>query len=649
MYEDRVEPPRPLLTSLILVLLGCALACGAPTPPADSTDNDHDDVAFALEAAETALRPAVRKRLLNDEHVSRGARPVALASNGQSYMVITAQGWRIQGGGLLRTSDVADASVVAAVDDAFVVGSGVRNRVWIVPPKPLDPVRSVSLPVPGVTAVSAADNLFDVGGVDGDVVTFRDETLLSWCPASTVGLGISSLVRLPHHLVALSSLRHRVVVFPLEEDGDDAGAPVCTGGRSFEFDGLLFSLVAREDEEGAVDVVVSGVEDHPLDRRGGSFGNIDSFAFGLRFTADDVIRVWERNLSNEGVVNGIALVAKDDLVLVVGKGSGRRAWLDRADGRVVAVTDGPAGIGAAALVFEGDDEALAFVNVIDGTLTVDGVLVDLEGPKDGRSDAEKLGERLVFTTMMAPQQSSRGILSRFTCETCHLGGGVDGRVHQTGRVDDEGHAVTATTKPLWGLFQNPPLFTRAMDRSVSVMVHAEFKVANRNSPQHPWFSAAGKSPEDLRSAVVAFFASFDPPPNPRRFARKSFRDDEARGFLLFQQRCIACHAGRVFADSEEAADFDVEAAVWSGALVWGRSGFADTGVRPKVHDEGARPSSLRGIGTKTPLLTNGRHRDLETLLDAVRIDGGAVRHEGPQGQPLAPEEQRLLLSFLRLL
>ena len=74
----------------------------------------------------------------------------------------------------------------------------------------------------------------------------------------------------------------------------------------------------------------------------------------------------------------------------------------------------------------------------------------------------RMGEVLFFTTLISPHNSARGPLSRFTCETCHFEGYVDGRTHHTGRKD-----VRATTKPLLGLFNNRPHFSRALDRDLS--------------------------------------------------------------------------------------------------------------------------------------------------------------------------------------
>ncbi len=110
------------------------------------------------------------------------------------------------------------------------------------------------------------------------------------------------------------------------------------------------------------------------------------------------------------------------------------------------------------------------------------VRVDDAG-RGARSADSRLGEALLFTTLIAPWDRSDGRLSRFTCETCHFEGYVDGRTHFTGRGN-----VYATTKPLLGLFNNRPHFSRALDPDMTTMVNNEFRVAGARSDHDPWFS-----------------------------------------------------------------------------------------------------------------------------------------------------------------
>ncbi len=649
-----MKPPAAPWTSWCLAvgLLagGCekrAPAVVAANADAGVVDVDHDAVAAELEPFERALRPIVKKRFADRARADHGSDPVAVAVAHGVVGALLAGDNR-----LVTTSLDSDAirptlpfpSSLVADGDRFVVGSSVSGHLqWFGAGGDAD----VDVGVAGVVALAAKDGVVDAASTDGAVVSVKGGVVVGGCD---VGAGLASLVRLPHHLVALSALDHRVVVFNLD---DKTGAPRCASARAAQFKGLLYTAIAEEDAAGAVDVFIGGIEDADLDRSGGAFGNIDSFVFGVHVDGDVVTRTFSTNVGAHGVVTPRVLVKDTDTatVVVIGRGSGVWAWLDPKSGAVLrTVNDKP---GAVAAIITGDHQFVVANDLDDSVRHVGSAATRRSADAQAR-----LGEQLVFTTAMAPQQSSTGTSSRFTCEACHWQGGVDGRIHNTGRVDDDGHAITATTKPLFGLFQNPPLFSRALDRTVSLMVHAEFKVANKNTPQSPWFDlpasvdGAPHTATELRRAMIAFFASFDSPPNARAHGRSKFDDDERVGAAVFQTRCASCHQPRVFADDAASTVF-VEEAVFAGSAVWASDAHVDTGVRPLVHPAGARVSSLRGIARKTPLLTNGAARDLPALLQMVRVVDGQTKHASTNaatsGTPLPEPEQQALLTFLRLL
>jgi hypothetical protein len=296
-------------------------------------------------------------------------------------------------------------------------------------------------------------------------------------------------------------------------------------------------------------------------------------------------------------------------------------------------------------------------------------------PDDGsppRSNESRLGEALFFTTLMAPWDVSDGRLSRFTCETCHFEGYVDGRTHHTGRGD-----VQATTKPLLGLFNNRPHFSRALDRDMTTMVNNEFRVAGANSGHDPWFSLsvgqvpwdpelfAGKSelgPEALRLALMTFFIDFSHRPNPSVIGRSRWSADERVGAELFRDKCESCHEARLVADDASSrVPFDRwEGLVMAreGAIVWAHSDYEKTGVLPYVSESGARVVSLRRLYKKYPYFTNGSAKDLRAVLDLARFGEGHFFHEGGpapsvrSGQgatALSGDEKGYLLAFLDLL
>jgi hypothetical protein len=287
-------------------------------------------------------------------------------------------------------------------------------------------------------------------------------------------------------------------------------------------------------------------------------------------------------------------------------------------------------------------------------------------PEHAATTNERLGEALLFTTLMAPDNSTAGPLSRFTCETCHFEGAVDGRTHHTGRGQ-----VRATTKPLFGLFNNRPHFSRALDKDLTKVSHSEFRVAGAGSDRdpwsdlrvldHPWLQHLGisetrVSPLGQRRAVMEFLMRFSHRPNPHALERSGFSRQEKLGAELFQERCERCHQARLSSDVEESRQ---PAARWeefifseAGPIVWASDTYQATGVLPYVHELGARVPSLRRLERKWPFFTNGSARSLQQVLAAVRYDDQGFSHAAEQSAPahrLDEQQREALLQFLRLL
>jgi len=294
-------------------------------------------------------------------------------------------------------------------------------------------------------------------------------------------------------------------------------------------------------------------------------------------------------------------------------------------------------------------------------------VVSIAGAAPPRSVRSRLGELLFFTTMMSPWNSAAGKLSRFTCETCHHEGYVDGRVHYTGRGE-----VHATTRPLYGLFNNRPYFSRALDKTMTQMVHAEFRVANRHNGRDPWFALsraevpwldhvagapAELSPELLREAFMTFLMDFTHRENPAALDHPRFTELERAGAQTFRDRCAACHAARLLADDPGSlVPFERwESLVLSpaGPIVWSNAAYAKTGVTPYVHDLGARVPTLRRLYKKWPYFTNGSALSLPELLDRFASSPSATYHDGAPASAalvrLTADEKSALLAFLDLL
>ncbi|HWL87748.1 MAG TPA: hypothetical protein VNO21_18220, partial [Polyangiaceae bacterium] len=431
-------------------------------------------------------------------------------------------------------------------------------------------------------------------------------------------------------------------------------------------------------------IAAGGIENHPLDRTEGSFGFIDSFLFVVKAGR----RIAEINLSNHGVVTPKAVAIDGPSSFVVaGYGAPTLARVElMTDGEPrVEVVASPPGIRAIERMPQGwvGADPLLDAWVADGRV----VPVPDSGDAPARSVASRIGEALVFTTLMAPWNKSEGRLSRFTCEACHFEGYGDGRVHWTGRTDAQGARVVASTKPLYGLAANKPHFSRALDPDLAAVAMNEFRVANAKSDHDPWFALERRdfpwlgslgvtgdqlSPEELRRAFVAFLVDFTHRPNPRVVARdhardqvgpdhardqagrRKFTEDERHGAEAFRDACAGCHAPRLAADDPESAvPFERwESLIFSdsGPIVWGKAAYAKTGIVPYVNELGARVPSLRRLYAKRPYFTNGSAADLDVVIARARwADAGAFSHAGGEGRGLDDSMRRALRAFLELL
>jgi hypothetical protein len=493
-----------------------------------------------------------------------------------------------------------------------------------------------------------------------------------------VGLAPLALKRAGTWLVGGSALAHRVVAVPIKEDGalDDKNA------IHVDNDGPFWGFDARIDASGALLIAAGHVEDHPLDRSGGSFGYIDSFVRVVKIDASGAHLLREVNASEHAVVIPKALAFVDDeTLLAIGSGSGKALQLNIASGEIDDTIRALPGIVAVAVA---GNKVLGADPLLDAFVALDAeprpIFVE---PRDTKRGVDsKVGEALVFTTIMAPRQKSDAQLSRFTCEACHFEGGGDGRIHDTSRKNDDGHAILATTKPLLGLFNNKPLFTRAMDENLTQMAHAEFRVANANSTLDPWFAltladapwlsflgvTSTLQPPDLRRSLVAFLHDFTPRSNPHVIAKgpdataRKFDDVERHGAEVFRDRCASCHAPKLVGDDVSTAQSfkswerfvlsDNEPLTWSGDAK-----RVKTGIEPYVHAEGARPSSLRRISFKHPYFTNGTSTTLDDVVAKFRFTTNAAADEFFHNAPstrtdlasITPDDQRALVAFLRLL
>ncbi len=467
-------------------------------------------------------------------------------------------------------------------------------------------------------------------------------------------------------------LDHSITAYPL----DGRSLPLAAGAAVIRHDGPIWSMAALDTRAGLL-VALGGIEDHPLDRTGGSFGYIDSFVFLYRLSSAGAFeRLAAVNVSALGVLTpkAVVLEGRDGggaSLTVAGYGADRLAQLTWGDdlGKPPEITTRVAVPGIASLAIArgrmvGADPLLdAFTDL--GSMSSNATRLAAE-PGEPRPSADvSVGEALFFTNLMAPWTRSEGELSRFTCEACHFEGTVDGRTHHTGRGD-----VRATTKTLLGLGNDKPYFSRALDPDLATMVDNEFRVAGANSGHVPWFSASetglpwlpllAPGPSDLdalalRRALVTFLMEQSHRSNPAALSHASFTRLERAGAEVFEMRCEGCHSARFIADdpTTRVPRERWESLVLSheGPIVWARDGYEKTGVEPYVHELGARPPSLRRAYRKRPYFTNGSARSLRDVVERA----GAVRgrffhdHRPADAERIPAREVEGLLAFLDLL
>jgi hypothetical protein len=429
----------------------------------------------------------------------------------------------------------------------------------------------------------------------------------------------------------------------------------------------------RRPDNGQLLVAATGVENRPLDRSDGSFGYIDSFLYLYRVGHDGAQLQLALNLSERGVITAKWLAMSRDAatgeltVHATGYGGDRmfKAVFGpdlTAEPRRIDLA--PVAPGLTYLAVD-DDHYIGANALLDAWATPDRVTPIGEDQPSSRSVEVRVGEALFFTKLMAPWNRSEGHLSRFTCETCHYEGYIDGRVHYTGRGE-----VNAATKPLVGLFNNRPYFSRALDRSMAQMVDNEFRVANRHSNRDPWFVLRGDefpwleqlgpmpaelTPAFLRRSLMAFLMTFTHRTNPRVLHRQSFTREEQRGAALFRDHCERCHSARLVADQPRSR---VPFERWpelvfspTGPIVWASADYHKTGVTPYVHERGARVPSLRRLYKKWPYFTNGSALDLDEVLQRAAVVGPDFYHSAaPAGAVGLPDDaRRALAGFLTLL
>ena len=640
---------RPSLLAGSL-LLGCASGCGSASIESDAEPSEAELV------AEPVDREGARARLLAWETEQRESLDFAaiLASDGRfgadPYRLIALPDGRVAV--LLRGADRvslvdAEGTVLQSAatphdptdlvwrdGELLVVGTG-ETVVARYGENMLERRADIGLPdalAPRAIATAGARVwVVDEGQAPGELHELIESPEgFTLGPARPYCHGPIALHAEAGLLIGNCLLDHRLRVDKLNPDGSLADLDL-PGPRH---DGPIWSFeFGPPDGEGVRLLALTGVEDRPLDRSEGGFGYIDSFVFIYAVTLDEGgLPSFERrasvNTSELGVVTPKWSRWTSNGLLVAGYATAPFVTLSFAAG-----LDAPPQI-ETHTGLPGTTDAVSFA---DGSVLTANTLLDhllrwrpeelsqhaISTPDD-RDFEERLGEALVFTTAMAPTNDAIGSHSRFTCETCHFEGRSDGRVHFTGREfkDQQIHAVSKT---LFGLFPNRPYFSRALDRSTSKMADNEFRVSNHHSQLEPWFTLDAEmlpwlselpgwpgevDGETLRRAFMKFLLRYSTPSNPAARGRSEFTEIEIEGGRLFAQYCENCHQARLSTDDPSTrVEFENwETLIFSAnaPIVWASDAYAQTGIMPWVHPDGARVPSLRRLYLDWPYFTNGR-------------------------------------------
>lgn len=668
MRTAAVRPNRPTTAAAAgsaVALLSLLAACQRHREePADEPDRHSEELAQIRAVEDAALEETGGHATPWADR--SGADPVRIQAFGDGYLGLLASGQVVR----LDTAGMRTAAAKAppgargwaqSGDTLYVVGQGESavSRYSLVDGglSPLEPI-----------AVEGVTGFRDVARVGESTLLLSDpvgaalhtldlesgeRTNLRTCRGALGLESVSGSIG-TEFIVANCLLEHELVVFTVEDSALVEKATIV-------HDGPIWGAALRPASDG-LELVALGVENRPLDRTEGFFGYVDSFAFAYRVTAMGAVTAGPTfNLSEVGVVTPKSARFDGDMLVVTGYGSDRIAQLTDVFGDPRAETVvAPAGITE---LGGSVTHGIAADPLLDGWIVFDKGAwhrVAASSEPDGRSPSLRLGEALAFTTLMGPSNTSEGKMSRFTCETCHFEGRTDGRVHFTGRGE-----VHAATKTLRGLGANRPHFSRALDRSSTQMVNNEFKVVSKGTDQDPWFSLELEAnpwvrelwPDEdptaveLRIALLEFLAAFDPEKNPHTQGRTAFTPLERQGADVFADRCEHCHSARLITDD---ASTRLEQPAWeaeifgAGSIKWASEDRVKTDVKPYVHDEGARPPSLRRLWVKYPYFTNGSGRGLGDVLERIRF-GTDFSHDRERGEQLSHEERQALLAFLRIL
>jgi len=338
-----------------LLTLACLVGCSEPPPAAALVPAERgltQLVAFAVQRAEEhCYRAEFDPRAPPDARALLGPDPsrIVKLERGGFALLLSQPGEVVLLDDDLHELDrrvALPGATALAVDEHGTLWVGAKTRPELVALRVAEGKleRAAPLDRPGFTSIGARS----VATLD-DCVYAVDEhaSELAWSCGEqppqrlAVPTGPVEVTLTAHFLAVTSPVAHTVSVFRHEANG-----VARADSTTIRNDGPFFGTALLERSDGSLLVASGGIEDHPLDRAGGSFGFIDSFVY-LRSVEDGHVRTLASvDVSELGVITpkALSIAATPEGVRIRTTGYGA------AIGAVIDVTLGAGGVSTRARV-----------------------------------------------------------------------------------------------------------------------------------------------------------------------------------------------------------------------------------------------------------------------------------------------------------
>jgi hypothetical protein len=322
---------RPGAAALVAAAL--ALSCGqAPSPPApDPIEPLHAFEEARREAADFAHLPPSDHALGPDPYAIRALPDGHFAGllRGRDALVLLDASLRE----IARAPAPASPTGIAVIGDEIVVAGEASGRLgrYRIEGDAIHALPGVDLDARGLRDVAISTRAIYAVDARGDHLF----TIPHRGPATSVPTcaGAFRVALAGEQILVDCLVAHTIAVFALDTQGIPAAAP-----RAFiRHDGPIWGFDAVDTPAGLL-IAAGGVEDHPLDRREGSFGFIDSFVFVYRVPrAGAPERLAAVNTSEHGVITPKAVSIRalpggGAAVIAAGYGADRLAEITWATG-----------------------------------------------------------------------------------------------------------------------------------------------------------------------------------------------------------------------------------------------------------------------------------------------------------------------------